>query len=105
MAAMPARYGKPKPRQLREACRIRAGVRHIATVSVKSLSQVRDHFSEVVDRVEREQERVTVTRNGHPVAVIVSPEDLAQLEGTLEFLSDPETLAEIRKGRRGPPSR
>jgi len=32
---------------------------------IQSLRDVRDHFSEVIDRVEREHERVTVTRNGH----------------------------------------
>lgn len=58
---------------------------------------VRDHLSEVVDRVERQHERVTITRNGRDVAVLVSPEDLAELEETLSVLSDPEALADIRE--------
>ena len=67
-------------------------------MSIQSLREVRDRFSEVVvDRVEREHERVTVTRNGHAAAVILSPEDLAELEETLEVLSDPEALADIRE--------
>jgi antitoxin YefM len=66
-------------------------------MSTESLREVRDHFSEVVDRVSHEHERVTVTRNGRPAAVILSPDDLAQLEETLEILSDPETLADIRE--------
>ena len=36
-------------------------------------------------------------RNGKAAAVILSPEDLAQLEETLEVLSDPESLADIRE--------
>jgi prevent-host-death family protein len=64
---------------------------------IESLREVRDHFSEVVDRVEREHERVTVTRNGRAAAVILSPDDLAQLEETLEILSDPDALADIRE--------
>jgi antitoxin YefM len=40
---------------------------------------------------------VTVTRNGRPAAIILSPDDLAQLEETLEILSDPEALADIRE--------
>jgi prevent-host-death family protein len=64
---------------------------------IESLREVRDHFSEVVDRVEREHERVTVTRNGRAAAVILSPGDLAQLEETLEILSDPDALADIRE--------
>ena len=63
----------------------------------ESLRQIRDHLSEVVDRVEQEHERVTLTRNGRPAAVLISPDDLAQLEETLEVLGDPEALAEIRE--------
>lgn len=66
-------------------------------MSTKPIREVRDHFSEVVERVEREHERVTVTRNGRPAAVILSPEDLAQLEETLDVLSDAEALADIRE--------
>ena len=66
-------------------------------MSTESLREVRDHFSEVVDRVEHHHDRVTVTRNGRPAAVILSPDDLAQLEETLEILSDPEALADIRE--------
>ncbi len=67
-------------------------------MSVEPLGQVCDHFSEVVDRVERYHERVTVARNGRPVVVLISPDDLAQLEETLDVLSDPEALADIREG-------
>ncbi len=66
-------------------------------MSIQSLRDVRDRFSEVIDRVERERERVTVTRNGHAAAVIVSPEDLAELEETLDVLSDSDALADIRE--------
>jgi antitoxin YefM len=72
--------------------------RTIVTMSFESLREVRDHFSEVVDRVERYHERVTVTRHGRPVAVLISPDDLAELEGTLDVLSDPHALADIREG-------
>lgn len=58
---------------------------------------MRDHLSEVVDRVEHQHERVTITRNGRDVAVIISPEDLEQLEETLVVLSDPGALADIRE--------
>lgn len=66
-------------------------------MSIESLRDVRNHFSEVVDRVELHHDRVTVTRNGRPAAVIMSPDDLGQLEETLEVLSDPEALADIRE--------
>ena len=66
-------------------------------MTAESLREVRDHFSEVVDRVELHHERVTVTRNGRPVAVLISPADLAALEETLDVLSDPGALADIRE--------
>ncbi len=66
-------------------------------MSVEPLRKVRDHFSDIVDRVEHEHERVTVTRNGRPAAIIISPDDLAQLEETLDVLGDPEALADIRE--------
>lgn len=66
-------------------------------VSTEPLRAVRDHLSEVVDRVEHQHERVTITRNGRDAAVLISPEDLAQLEETLSVLNDPEALADIRE--------
>lgn len=69
----------------------------IVYMSLESLRDVRNHFSEVIDRVEHHHERVVVTRNGRPVAVLISPDDLAALEETLEVLSDSEALADIRE--------
>jgi prevent-host-death family protein len=69
----------------------------IVVMSTQSLRDVRDHLSEVIDRVENQHERVVVTRNGKPAAVIVSPEDLAQMQETIDVLSDPQALADIRE--------
>lgn len=63
------------------------------------LAAVKAHLSEVVDRVTRTHERVTITRHGRPQAVIIAPEDLDALEETLELLSDPEALRDIAEGR------
>jgi prevent-host-death family protein len=66
-------------------------------MSTEPLRAVRDHLSEVVDRVEHHHERVTITRNGREAAVLISPEDLAQLEETLSVLNDAQALADIRE--------
>jgi antitoxin YefM len=63
------------------------------------LAEIKAHLSEIVDRIEREHERVVLTRNGRPAAVIMSPADLEALEDTLELLSDPEALTEIKAAR------
>lgn len=66
-------------------------------MSTEPLRDVRANFSDVVDRVFTHHERVTVTKNGRPVAVVMSPDDLAALEETLDVLSDPSALADIRE--------
>ncbi len=62
------------------------------------LAAVKAHFSEVADRVQKQQERIVVTRNGRPAVVLISPDDLESLEETLAILSDKRLLAKIRKG-------
>lgn len=66
-------------------------------MSTEPLRAVRDHLSEIIDRVEHHHERVVVTRNGREAAVLLSPEDLAELEETIDVLGDPEALADIRE--------
>lgn len=64
------------------------------------LADVKNRLSEVIERLEREHGRVVVTKHGRPAAVMLSVEDLESLEETLEILSDPKLLAEVRKGDR-----
>ena len=63
------------------------------------LAHIKAHLSEVVDRVEHQHDRVILTRNGRPAAVLVSPEDLEALEDTLDLLSDSRALREIDQAR------
>lgn len=63
------------------------------------LAEIKAHLSEIIDRVEREHDRVVLTRNGRPAAVILSPQDLEALEDTLDLLSDPGAMAELEASR------
>jgi antitoxin YefM len=63
-------------------------------------SEVKAHLSEVADRVEREHDRIVVTRNGRPSFVLLSPDDLAALEESLEILQDDELMEALRTSRR-----
>jgi antitoxin YefM len=63
------------------------------------LANVKAHLSEIVDEVESGHDRVVLTRNGRPAAVLLSPRDLEALEETLDLLSQPEAMEEIRKAR------
>jgi prevent-host-death family protein len=67
-------------------------------MTTEPLRTVRERFSELVDRVQREHERVTITRNGRPAAVLISVDDLESLEETLSLLADPAALAGIVAG-------
>lgn len=64
---------------------------------VLPLAEIKKRLSEIVDGVEERHDRVVLTRNGRPAAVIISPEELESLEESLEILSDPKAMRAIRK--------
>jgi len=68
-------------------------------MSIEPLRAVRDHLSEFVDRAEREHERIVLTRNGRPAAVLIGYQDLEALEESLDVLSDPDARAELADAR------
>lgn len=63
-------------------------------------TEAKSHLSELMDRVAREHDRITVTKNGHPVAVLVSPDDLEGLEETIEILQDKEFMRGLKRSLR-----
>jgi antitoxin YefM len=63
-------------------------------------TEAKSHLSELVDQVLNEHERVLVTRNGMPAAVLLNPDELEELEETIEILQDKKLLESIRKSRR-----
>ena len=69
-------------------------------MKVLPLSEVKTKLSELVDVVERRDETVTVTRNGKPVAVIVSKDEYDGWRETIEIMKDADFMKEIRAGIR-----
>ena len=69
-------------------------------MKVLPLSEVKAKLSELVDVVERRDESITITRNGRPVAIIVSKDEYEGWHETIQILRDPEFLSEIRDGIR-----
>ena len=63
------------------------------------LGDARDRFSALVTSVEQTHDRVTVTRNGVPAAMIVSPADVAELEETIAVLSSSELVRQLAESR------
>ena len=71
----------------------------IQTMETLPLADVKARLSELVARVQKQHDQVTVTRNGRPAAVVVSIDEWESLQETLEILSDPEAVAAIVAGR------
>jgi len=61
------------------------------------LGDARDHLSEYVSDVQHTHNRVTITRYGQPAAVLISADELASLDETVDILSTPGALEEIRQ--------
>lgn len=64
---------------------------------VVAFTEARSTLSELLDEVTQRHEHVVITRNGRPVAVVVSSEEYDALAETLEVLEDEETLAALRE--------
>jgi len=62
------------------------------------LSEVKTKLSELIDVVERRDEAVTITRNGKPVAIIVSKDEYEGWQETVEIMTDSNLMKEIRNG-------
>ncbi len=69
-------------------------------MSVTPFTEARNRLSELLDEVERTHERIEITRHGHAVAVLVSPDDLAALEETLDVLASREAMRQLAASRR-----
>lgn len=55
---------------------------------------------ELVSGVAEREEEIVVTRNGKPAAVLVNYDEYERLKGTLEVLSDPILMKQIRRSKR-----
>jgi prevent-host-death family protein len=60
------------------------------------LADAKARLSAVLDDVRDTHDRVVITRNGRPEAVIISVADLETIEETLDLLSTPGAVDEIR---------
>ncbi len=66
---------------------------------VLPFSKVKAHLSELADRVEKEQDRILVTRNGRLSFVLISPDDLESLEESLDIARDEDLMKSLRRSR------
>jgi prevent-host-death family protein len=64
------------------------------------ISEVKARLPELVAGVMEREEEVVVTRNGRPAAVLVNVGEYERLKGTLDVLSDPDLMRQIRAAER-----
>lgn len=71
----------------------------ITTMTRKALplKEFKKKLADILRRVEEQKERVVITRDGTDIAVLMSVEELESLELTLEILSEPGALEQIRQ--------
>lgn len=61
------------------------------------LAEARANLSKLVESAVTTHERFDVTRNGDRVAVLMSADDYDELVETLDILSDPLAMSDIRE--------
>ena len=67
--------------------------------TILPFSEVNSRLSELADRVEHQEDRILVTRNGRPSFILVNCDYLESLEETLDIMRDPELVASLRRSR------
>lgn len=61
------------------------------------ISEVKAKLPALVKGVAIRDDEIIITRNGRPAAILLSMDEYEGLRETLEILSDPEAMAQIRK--------
>lgn len=64
------------------------------------ISEVKARLPELVTGVEDREEEVVVTRNGKPAAVLMNYAEYGRLKETLDVLTDPALMRQIRRSRK-----
>ena len=60
------------------------------------LAEAKTRLSAVVEGIVATHERVLLTRNGHPAVVMLAVEDYESIMETLDVLSEPGVLEDLR---------
>ena len=63
-----------------------------------SVSEAKMKLSSLVESVRATDEEVVITKNGRPVAVLVSPDEFESWHETLSIRADADLMKEIKKG-------
>jgi prevent-host-death family protein len=64
------------------------------------LSEVKMKLSRLIDEISSQDEQITITRNGRPAAILISPDEFESWKETVAIRSNAELMSEIRSGLR-----
>lgn len=68
--------------------------------NILPISDVRENLPSLVDKVDKKDDRIIITVNGKPKAVMINFEELEALEETAEILSIPGAMESIKRGEK-----
>jgi antitoxin YefM len=63
------------------------------------ISEVKTRLPELVSGIAEREEEIVVTRNGKPAAVLINYDEYERLKDSLEVLSDPDLMKQIRRSK------
>ncbi len=73
--------------------------RYTRCVEIIPITEAKARIAELADRVAREHDHFTITRNGRADVMLISVAEYESMQETLEILSDNDTLADLRQSQ------
>jgi prevent-host-death family protein len=71
----------------------------MAVMETIPITEAKARIAELADRVAREHDHFTITRNGRADVMLISVAEYESMRETLDLLSDDEALADLRQSR------
>ncbi|SNT39874.1 prevent-host-death family protein [Asanoa hainanensis] len=71
----------------------------MAAMETIPITEAKARIAELADRVAREHDHFTITRNGRADVMLISVAEYESMRETLDLLSDDEALADLRQSR------
>ncbi len=71
----------------------------MAAMETIPITEAKARIAELADRVARQHDHFTITRNGRADVMLISVAEYESLQETLDLLSDDEALADLRQSR------
>lgn len=67
-------------------------------MKILPLSEAKARLSKLVSTIGATDERIVITRNGRPAAVLISPDEFDSWSETVKIRSNPSLMRDIKKG-------